>query len=148
MRTFPRASTSTTNRSTTRATATAAALASVALLAAACGNSDTPAAAPAVAAAVDTCDPAGVTINAVFSQPGAKAAELAKKTVETAHPGLTVKLEQSSAPGYDAPAGRRSCPRPGPPPWSAAPRRQSPPRSPPSWAARRSGCATSTLRGC
>ncbi|WP_018637738.1 extracellular solute-binding protein [Parafrankia elaeagni] len=82
--------------------ATAAAIASVALLAAACGGSGDTAGSPATAAAVDSCDPNGVTIDTIYAQQGAQAAEQAKKTLEAEHPGLTVNLELSSAAGYDA----------------------------------------------
>jgi multiple sugar transport system substrate-binding protein len=74
-----------------------AALAALALTA--CGGGASTGA--ATAAAVDTCDPAGVTLTVAYAPQGDAAAQSAKATIEAAHPGLTVNLKQSGTASYD-----------------------------------------------
>ncbi|WP_336882568.1 ABC transporter substrate-binding protein [Rhodococcus globerulus] len=58
--------------------------------------------APAQAAAVDSCDPAGVTIVAQYAQQGDEAARLAKDSLEAKYPGLTVELKhKAGSTSYD-----------------------------------------------
>lgn len=56
---------------------------------------------PATPGPAEECDPDGMTIRATFVEQGQVAAELAKETLESEYPGLTVELELSSAAGYD-----------------------------------------------
>lgn len=76
-------------------TALAAGALSLALLASACSNGDDKS--TAVAAALDSCKPEGVTLTAQYVQQGDEAAQLAKTALESKYPGLRVDLKLAPA---------------------------------------------------
>ncbi|RIQ11321.1 extracellular solute-binding protein [Jiangella rhizosphaerae] len=74
--------------------------AATAVAVAACGSGDD-SGTVADAAALDACDPDGVTITAMFADQGKVPAEAAKAELEQRHPGLTVDLKLVGTASYD-----------------------------------------------
>lgn len=73
---------------------------SIALLATACGSSDS-GGTTATAADISSCDPNGTTITAQYLPQGDSAAQAAKVSMEQEFPGLTVELKPGGDSGYD-----------------------------------------------